>query len=98
MGGLTLPIGVRRVGDSIAIVKPIAKRYSRSGTHGYYHFSGVDAIVFLETTNSGHRSVYVKCVSGDAALCDSIKRCASTVWVDLNGSPRDVIAALPLCR
>jgi len=98
LGGITYPIGVRRVAGSIEIARPLYRRLSRSGAHGVYYFIGVDAIVFLDQTNSGHRGVFVRCISGDAGFCDALRRCAHTLWAARGLDARDVIAALPSCR
>jgi hypothetical protein len=93
MGGLTLPIAVRRAADTIVVVPPVSKHYSRSGTHGVFYFpADVDAIIFLDRSNSGHRYVYVRCIS-DAALCNALHRCAYDMWVIRKMGARDVIAA-----
>jgi hypothetical protein len=99
LGGLTIPVAVRRVDGMITIVPPVSKHYSRSGAHGVFYYPGdVDAIIYLDRSNSGHRSVFVRCLTNDADFCSAIKRCANTLWVARGLSPRDVAAALLSCR
>ena len=97
-GGLTIPVGIRRVAGSIEIARPLYRRFSRSGAHGTFYFVGVDAIVFLDQTNSGHRGVFVRCISGDAGFCDAQRRCARQLWIVHRLDAWDVIASLPSCR
>jgi hypothetical protein len=99
LGGLTLPVAVRRAGNTITVVRPIGKSFSRSGTHGVFYFpADVDAIVYLLQSNSGRRSVYVRYLAGDADFCDMLRRCAHLLWVVRHLSVQDVIAALPSCH
>ena len=98
LGGLTIPVGIRRVAGSIEIARPLYRRFSRSGAHGIFYFVGVDAIVILDQSNSGHRSVFVRCLAGDAGFCDALRRCAHALWVTHRLDAWDVIASLPSCR
>ena len=99
MGAVTLPIAVRRTGGAITIVKPSAKYYSRSGTHSVFYFpADISAIIFLDQSNSGRRSVHVRCLTGDAQFCDALWRCAYLHWAVRRLGARDVIAALQSCR
>jgi len=98
LGGLTIPVGIRRVAGSIEIARPLYRRFSRSGAHGTFYFVGVDAIVILDQSNSGHRSVFVRCLAGDAQFCDALRRCARQLWAVHRLDAWDVIASLPSCR
>jgi hypothetical protein len=99
LGGVTLPIAVRRANGMIAVVPPVSRYFSRSGTHGvFYYPADISAIIILDRSNSGHRSVFVRCLAGDADFCDMLRRCAHLLWVVRGLSSRDVIAALPSCR
>ena len=97
-GGITYPIAVRRVAGSIEIARPLYRRFSRSGAHGTFYFVGVDAIIILDQTNSGNRSVFVRCFVPDSGFCDALRRCAHKLWVTQMLDAWDVIAALPSCR
>ena len=98
LGDMTVPIAVRRTGGAITIVKPSAKYYSRSSAHGiFYYPADITAIIFLDRSNSGRRSVYVRCIS-DADFCNALHRCAYLHWAVRRLGARDVIAALPSCR
>jgi hypothetical protein len=101
LGGLSIPVAVaRRADGTIAIVRPLARRLSRSGAHGTYFFpADIDALIHLGRTNTGHRYVHVRCLSADADFCNALKRCVRDLWVTRGLSARDVIAALPSsCR
>jgi hypothetical protein len=100
LGGLSIPVAVaRRADGTIAIVRPLARRLSRTGAHGVYFFpANIDVLIHLVRSNSGHRSVYVRCLSADADFCNALKRCAHDLWVARGLSARDVIAALTGCR
>ena len=98
MGGLTLPIGIKRAGSAVVIVKPVSRYHSKLGSHGIYYFPpDIDALIHLHSSNSGHRSVHIRCFA-NANFCNALKRCVHELWIVRKASPRDVLAALQSCR
>jgi hypothetical protein len=81
LGGLTVPIAVRRAGNTITVVRPTSRYYSRSGTHGVFYFPAeIDVLIYLYQSNSGRRSVGALCFA-DAGFCDALHRCVHNMWV-----------------
>jgi hypothetical protein len=58
MGGLTQAIGVC---PKCGVIRPYARRFSKTGTHGEFFYNHEHALVFivLERSNSGRNSYYI---------------------------------------
>ena len=64
----------------------------------FYFPAEINVLIYLYQSNSGRRSVHVRCLTGDAQFCDALWRCAYLHWAVRRLGARDVIAALPSCR
>ncbi|MFZ8810734.1 MAG: hypothetical protein ACO2PN_21825 [Pyrobaculum sp.] len=88
MGGLTIPLGFRRVSSYVEYVKPAEKTESHGGTHGQYIYTDADIILLLEQTNiTRYRYVTIYLCKTDKDLCHQLKELAEIVW-QTTGSPK----------
>ena len=78
MGGITRPIGVCEL---CGVVEPVARRSSKTGTHGewFYRHEHPLAFLVLESSNTGRRSYYIE-GSPPAWIRQQLER-AGNVWV-----------------
>ena len=90
--GITHPIAVKRIGRWLKVVRPVWQEYSRTGRHGrwYYCENDIDALVFLEQSNSGKRSVHISKCRLPAELCRLIKDVAGRAWLAKETTVRQV--------
>jgi Rad3-related DNA helicase len=81
--GITHPIAIQRIGAWLKVVKPAWRAYSRTQRHGawYYYANQVDALLYLEQSNSGKRYVHVSMCRLTAELCRLIEETARSVWL-----------------
>jgi hypothetical protein len=81
MGGLTLPLVVK-VHEKVKVLEPIRKVYSRTGHHGEWIYSAdFDCYFLLNQSNSGKRSVYMKCLKEGPEYAE-LKRRVVNMWFD----------------
>jgi len=81
MGGLTLPLAVRIQDGKVVVVEPVHKIYSRTGHHGTWIYSDIDCYFLLKQSNSGKRSVVVKCPKEGSEYDELIRRVVD-MWFD----------------
>jgi len=100
MGGVTFPLALRVRNSIIDTVRPIARRYSRSGSHGfvYYHSDDIDILALLLQSNSGYRSVIMRYCSLSDEACKKIYDILYDLWVSLRAPYIDVVRAIKLVK
>jgi len=98
MGGFTEPLALRLIENRLVVVPPIRKEFSRSGNHGeYYYDANVDIMLHFEITNSGHRSVFIRCLRAPQEVCNRVYDTASSLWQS-GGSVSAIAKALTLLQ
>jgi len=100
MGGVTLPLAVRVRNGIIDTVRPIARRYSCTGAHGflYYHRDDIDILALLLQSNSGYRSVVMRYCSLPNEICRRIYDIICDLWISLRSPYIDVVRAIKLLK
>lgn len=99
MGGFTEPLALRVERNKLIVVPPIRKEFSRSGNHGeyYYYANDVDIMLHFETTNAGHRAVFIRCLRASQEVCNRVYDVASSLWQS-GGSVSAIAKALTLLQ
>jgi hypothetical protein len=94
-GGITYPLGIRFKEGTIEIVPPLRRLISRGGTHGIYIFSEVDAILYLEASNRGHRTTKIRMIRaiGNGERVKRLQEIADDLW-QLSGNLVTVVTGL----
>jgi len=103
MGGVTLPLAlrVRPGGDNnVDIVRPAKRRYSLTGSHGFFYYlvDDVDVIIVLLQSNSGSRSAMLRYCSLPYETCRRIYDIICDLWISLRSPYTYVARAIKLIK